>query len=36
MLQGKKLSILGDSISTYHGISDSPDYQKRLYYNPSF
>ena len=36
MLNGKRLSILGDSISTYQDISNNPEYNSRLYYNPCF
>ena len=36
MLQGKKISILGDSISTYQDISNNPSYNSKLYYNPYF
>ena len=36
MLKGKKISILGDSISTYQGISDNPAYNRELYYNPYY
>lgn len=36
MLEGKKLSILGDSISTYQDISNNPSYNSQLYYNPYF
>lgn len=36
MLCGKRLSILGDSISTYKGVSDDPRYNSRLFYNPCF
>ena len=36
MLKGKRLSILGDSISTYRDVSNNPDYNSALYYNPYF
>lgn len=36
MLKGKKLSILGDSISTYQNISNNPEYHSTLFYNPYF
>ena len=36
VLQGKKISILGDSISTYQDISNNPSYNSKLYYNPYF
>ncbi len=36
MLKGKKLSILGDSISTYKGISDNPEYNRMLRFNKSY
>lgn len=36
MLNGKRLSILGDSISTYQGVSNNPEYNSMLYYNPCF
>ncbi len=36
MLKGKKLSILGDSISTYQGVSDDADARATLIYNPYF
>ena len=36
MLKGKRLSILGDSISTYQNISNNPEYNSMLYYNPFF
>lgn len=36
MLKGKKLSILGDSISTYKGISNDKDVNRTLFYNPYF
>jgi len=36
MLRGKKLSILGDSISTYRGISDDATANKALALNPYF
>lgn len=36
MLMGKKLSILGDSISTYQNVSNNPEYNSMLYYNPCF
>ena len=36
MSEGKRLSILGDSISTYQDISNNPTYHSTLYYNPYF
>lgn len=36
MLTGKKLSILGDSISTYKGISDDASANSTLTYNPYY
>lgn len=36
MLEGKRLSILGDSISTYQDVSNNPSYNSKLYYNPCF
>ena len=36
MLQGKRLSILGDSISTYRGISNDADANATLFYNPVY
>lgn len=36
MLKGKKLSILGDSISTYKGVSDDAGANATLFYNPCF
>ena len=36
MLKGKKLSILGDSISTYKGVSDDPKANSTLIYNPYY
>ena len=36
MLNEKRLSILGDSISTYKDVSNNPSYNKMLYYNPCF
>lgn len=36
MLNGKKLSILGDSISTYKGVSDSVTANATLYGNPYY
>ena len=36
MLQGKKLSILGDSISTYRGISNDATANSSIIYNPYF
>ena len=36
MLKGKKISILGDSISTYHGVSDDASVNSCLLYNPSY
>lgn len=36
MLKGKRLSILGDSISTYQDVSNNPEYNSMLYYNPCF
>ncbi|MBQ9807108.1 MAG: SGNH/GDSL hydrolase family protein [Clostridia bacterium] len=35
MLEGKKLSILGDSVSTYKGVSDDASANSTLLYNPS-
>lgn len=35
-LEGKKLSILGDSVSTYKGISDDASANSTLIYNPYF
>ena len=34
MLKGKRLSILGDSISTYRGVSDDKDACAAIAYNP--
>lgn len=36
MLKGKRLSILGDSISTYQDVSNNPEFNSMLYYNPCF
>lgn len=36
MLIGKKLSILGDSISTYKGVSDDASANSTLIYNPYY
>ena len=36
MLTGKKLSILGDSISTYKGVSDDASANSTLIYNPYY
>lgn len=36
MLKGKYLSILGDSISTYQGISNDADINPTLYPNPCY
>lgn len=36
MLKGKRLSILGDSVSTYQGVSDDTSANSTLYYNPYF
>ena len=36
MFTGKKLSILGDSISTYKGISNDETVHHDLFYNPYF
>lgn len=36
MIKGKTLSILGDSISTYKGVSDDEATSPTLKYNPSF
>lgn len=36
MLKGKRLSILGDSISTYQGVSDDPSIHETIKYNPYF
>lgn len=36
MLKGKKLSVLGDSISTYRGVSNDASANKTLFYNPWF
>ncbi len=36
MLKGKKLSILGDSISTYKGVSNDEKANATLFYNPWF
>jgi lysophospholipase L1-like esterase len=33
MLKGKRISILGDSISTYRGVSDDPEINGSLVYN---
>lgn len=36
MLNGKMLSILGDSISTYQGVSNDASVNSSLYYNPAY
>ena len=36
ILKGKKLSVLGDSISTYRGVSTDESANKTLFYNPFF
>lgn len=36
MLFGKRMSILGDSLSTYLGVSNDKNANKRLLFNPSF
>lgn len=36
MLHGKKLSILGDSISTYKGVSNDASANATLFYNPCY
>lgn len=36
MFKGKKLSILGDSISTYKGVSNDENARRDLFYNPYF
>lgn len=36
MLKGKKLSILGDSISTYRGVTNDPNILVSLYDHPCF
>ncbi len=36
ILNGKRISILGDSISTYEGISNDKQVQRTLVSNPSF
>ena len=36
MLKGKRLSILGDSISTYKGVSNDTSANSTLFYNPFF
>lgn len=36
MFKGKKLSILGDSISTYKGVSNDETVHRDLFYNPCF
>ena len=36
MLKGKKLSILGDSISTYKDVSNDINANESLYPNPYF
>ena len=36
MLQGKKLSILGDSLSTYRGVSNDENANTTTYANPFF
>lgn len=36
MLKGRLLSILGDSISTYRGVSNDPTANSTLFYNPYY
>ena len=36
IFKGKRLSILGDSISTYQGVSNDSSVNSTLLYNPSF
>lgn len=36
MLKGKKVSILGDSISTYQGVSNDSSVNSTLFYNPCY
>ena len=36
MLHGKKLSILGDSVSTYKNVSNDPSANATLFYNPYY
>ena len=36
MFKGQKLSILGDSISTYKGVSDDASANSTLLYNPYY
>jgi lysophospholipase L1-like esterase len=36
MLKGKKISILGDSISTYQAVSNDPSINPSLLYNPVY
>ena len=36
MLTGKTLSILGDSVSTYRGVSDDASANSMLFYNPYY
>ena len=36
MLKGRLLSILGDSISTYRGVSNDPSANSTLFYNPYY
>ena len=36
MFKGKRLSILGDSISTYKGVSNDASANSTLFYNPFF
>lgn len=36
MLKGKLISILGDSISTYEGVSNDPSANSTTIYNPAF
>ena len=36
MLKNKKLSILGDSVSTYKGVSNDASANATLYYNPYY
>ena len=36
MVKGKKVSILGDSISTYQGVSNDSSINSTLFYNPCY
>ena len=36
MLKGKRLSILGDSVSTYNGVSNNPQVNNTLASNPTY